>query len=117
MKGTEAKLVGKKNKKKNPLSERVAFNDGGNATNFFYYGLEKNTKLEMKKMDEFVGLVYAPNAEVKIQGGSPKYYKAHFYGSIQGLKVKLEKNANVHYDENVGNLAPDSFVVESWKEL
>ena len=116
MEGKEAKLVGKKVKKSKP-TERLGFNEDGKATNFFYFGGPKNEKLEMAKMDEFTGIVYAPNAKVIIKGGNPKYYKAHFYGAVMGYEVKLEKNANFHYDENIGSLPADSFVVESWREI
>lgn len=116
MEGKEAKLRGKKDKKKQ-TSLRLGFNTDGNTTNFFYYGLPKNEKLELKNMDDFAGIVYAPNAEVILKAGSIKYYRAEYYGSIQGFKVKLEKNATFHYDENIGTLPAESFVVESWKEL
>jgi hypothetical protein len=111
-----AKLTGKKDKKKAPLSERTAFNSGGNATNFLFFGTDKLEKLELSKCDEFVGIVYAPASEVKLKAGSVKYYRCHLNGAIIGYDVTLEKNANVHYDENVANLAADSYVVESWAE-
>jgi hypothetical protein len=116
MDGKNAKLVGKKDPKKGPSLERT-FNPGGNATNFFYFGTDKNLTLEMKNIDEFNGIVYAPKAQITLKAGSLKYYRCHLYGSIQGFGVKLEKNANVHYDENIGSLPADSFVVESWREL
>jgi hypothetical protein len=116
MDGTETKLVGVKTKKK-ALSLKTAFNEDGNATNFLYFGTDRNTKVELAKMDEFTGIIYAPKAEVKLKAGSVKYYRCHLNGSIQGFRVKLEKNANVHYDENIGTMEPDSYVVESWKEI
>ncbi len=72
MKGKDAKLVGKK-QKKNQISERMGFNKDGNTTNFFYFGSDKNEKLELKNMDEFVGLIYAPNAEITLKAGNLKY--------------------------------------------
>ena len=117
MEGKDAKLVGRKNKKKNPLSEQTGFNADGNTTNFYYFGLDKNTKLDLSKIDKFSGIIYAPSAEVTLKAGSVKYYRCEVHGSIQGKKVKMEKNAHLHYDENIGSLPADSFVVESWKEI
>jgi hypothetical protein len=90
MDGTETKFVGVKTKKK-ALSLRTAFNEDGNATNFLYFGTDRNTKVELAKMDEFTGIIYAPKAEVKLKAGSVKYYRCHLNGSIQGFKVKLRR--------------------------
>ena len=111
-----AKLTGKKDKKKHPLSERTAFNSGGNATNFMFFGSDKLENLELSKSDEFTGIIYAPNTNIKLKAGSVKYYRCHLNGSIIGYDVTLEKNANVHYDENIANLEAESYVVESWSE-
>lgn len=113
----EAKLVGKKRKKKD-TSQNLAFNEEGNATNFLYYGLDKNEKLTLSKMDEFVGVIYAPNAAVTIKGGNAKYYKCNVFGSVSGLKVTMERSVNFHYDENIASTdGLRTYVIESWKEL
>jgi hypothetical protein len=111
-----AKLTGKKDKKNKPLSDRTAFNSGGNATNFMFFGTDKLDVLNLSKSDEFCGIIYAPNTKITLKAGSVKYYRCHVNGSIIGYDVTLEKNANVHYDENIANLDADSYVVESWAE-
>ena len=69
-------------------------------------------------MDEFTGIIYAPNALVTLKAGSPKYYRCHVFGSISGYQVKLEKNAQVHYDENIASTDNSkNYIIESWKEL
>ena len=115
--GKEAKFVGKKDKKKAVPSERVAFNEGGNATNFMFYGTDRMELIELAKCDEFVGIIYAPKAEIKLKAGSPKYYRCNVTGALLGFKVKLEKNVTFHYDENIANLEAEAFVVESWSEV
>lgn len=110
------KFTGTKNKKKKPLSERTAFNEDGNATNFMFFGTDKVEHVDLAKCDEFVGLIYAPTAEVKLKAGSLKYYRCNLIGSIIGFDVSIEKNANLHYDENIANLENEGFVVESWAE-
>ena len=116
MEGQDAVLAGNKNKK-NPTSLKRGFNTGGNTTNFFYFGTDKNTKLEISNADEFSGIIYAPKAAISIKAGSVKYYHMNVFGSIQGYSVKLEKNATFHNDETIGSLLADSYVVESWAEL
>jgi len=126
MAGKEAKIRGKKDKKIKKKTKKgvdytntTAFyiNGLGNPTNFFYYGLKKNNKVELKNLDDFTGIIYAPSAEIKIKAGSTKYYHCNIHGAVMGKKVKLEKNVSFHFDENIGNLPADSFVVESWEEL
>ena len=113
----DATIVGKKTKKK-AVSLQTSFNEDGNATNFVYYGTDKNTTLQLSKMDEYVGVIYAPNANVTLKAGSPKYYHCNVYGSISGYRITLEKNAHFHYDEAL--VATDSlrkYIISSWKEL
>ena len=117
MQGQDAHLRGKKDKK-NPNSLKRSFNPNGNTTNFLYYGLPSHTgDLELKNMDQFCGLIYAPGAHIKLTAGSLKYYRCHFFGTIIGYNVEMQKNANLHYDENMTNLGVDNYVIESWREL
>lgn len=117
MKGTDAHLRGKKNKK-NQASLQRSFNPDGNTTNFFYYGLPSNKgNIELRGMDQFCGMIYAPQAHISLKAGSLKYYHCNMYGTIIGYDVTMEKNSSLHYDENMANLSSDSFVIESWSEL
>ena len=110
-------MTGKKNKK-NTTSLKMGLNAGGNATNSFLFATDKCTSIDFHNMDTFTGVVYAPNAEVKLKAGSPKYYHCDVFGSISGKRITLEKNATFHYDENVGT-APGfrQYVIKSWREL
>ena len=115
--GKEAKFSGGKNKKKAIPSDKLAFNEEGNATNFMFYGTDKMEMVNLSKCDDFTGIVYAPNAEIKLKAGSIKYYRCNVMGALIGKKVTLEKNATFHYDENIANLEAEAFVVESWSEV
>ena len=115
--GKNATFAGSKVKKKAVASAKLAFNEDGNATNFIFYGTDRLTMVNLSKCDEFTGIVYAPNAEIKLKAGSIKYYHCNVIGSLQGRKVTLEKNASLHYDENIANLESESYVVESWSEV
>jgi hypothetical protein len=110
-------MTGKKNKK-NQTSLRMGLNQGGNATNCFIYGTDKVKNMELHNMDTFTGVIYAPNAEVKLKAGSPKYYHCDVFGAISGFRVTLEKNATFHYDENVGTTpGMRQYVITSWREI
>ncbi len=110
-------MTGKKNKK-NRTSLRMGLNAGGNATNCFLFGTDKCQNINLHNMDSFTGVIYAPNAEVKLKAGSLKYYHCDVFGAISGLKVTLEKNATFHYDENVGTAKGfRQYVITSWVEL
>src|ERR1041384_8680239 len=95
-------MTGKKNKR-SITSQRMGLNSGGNATNLFLFGTDKCLNIDLKNMDTFTGVVYAPAAKVNLKAGSPKYYHCEMFGSITGYQVTLEKNATFHYDENVAN--------------
>ena len=117
MKGQTARFVGRKTKKK-VITTQTCFNEGGNATNFLYYGLNNNTEINLSKMDEFTGIIYAPNANIKLKAGSPKYYRCHVFGALSGYQVTLEKNAHMHYDENISTADnTKNYVIESYQEL
>ena len=69
-------------------------------------------------MDEFTGIIYAPNANIKLKAGSPKYYRCHVFGALSGYQVTLEKNAHMHYDENISTADnAKNYVIESYQEL
>ena len=115
--GDSAKLVGKKDKKKGLISNQLGVNQGGNPTNFMFFGTDRLTKLEIAKNDDVTGIIYAPKAQITLKGGSPKYYHFTLQGAIMGYNVTLEKNISVHYDENIANLEAESYVVEQWNEI
>src|SRR5437867_4512121 len=44
-------------------------NQTGNASNFMYFGLPTNRRLDMSGSSGFIGLIYAPNADLNLSGG------------------------------------------------
>lgn len=60
----------------------------------------------------FSGLIYAPNANVKIAGNGA------INGSVVAADITLSGNAQFHYDESLAELGADSpFRIAKWKEL
>ena len=88
-------------------------NLSGVATNFTYYGLPTNTRLSLGGTGEFSGLVYAPSADIQMNGGG------NIYGSIVGQSGSMNGNFNIHFDEALREGRKDlrHFVVVSWNEI
>jgi hypothetical protein len=102
----------------------VAF--AGNATinNMSYkaeacsiFGLPTCTSVTLGGNGNMVGTVYAPNANITMNGGGASVIM-DFSGAVVGKTVTLNGHYDFHYDENLANsLMPRAFVVTEWKEL
>lgn len=87
--------------------------NGGNATQFQYYGLPSNKTFKFKKHDAaFTGIVYAPNAKVMIDGNSD------VIGSIIGKCVHLKHAGEMHFDEGINSRGTeaDVYALKTWSE-
>jgi len=90
------------------------YSGGGKAQNFFYYGMPSNTELDFNGNTTFVGVVYAPDAHVDMNGGGNG---VNFLGSLMADSVKLNGTYRFHYDEGLAKLGSPGFVISSWDEL
>lgn len=91
-------------------------NNGGNATNFFYYGLPSNTSVAFGGNGAFTGAIYAPQAAFTLGGGGND--TKDFVGASVTSTVKMNGHFNFHYDENLGRIGPSrGFIVTSWNEI
>jgi hypothetical protein len=91
-------------------------NTSGNAGSFSYYGLPSNNSLVWSGNNNFVGTIYAPEADVSLGGGGSTVLD--YQGSIVANSASLNGHFNVHYDESLRNGGPQvSFTVTSWQEL
>jgi hypothetical protein len=91
-------------------------NNPGNATNFFYYGTEKNTRLAFSGNGEFTGVIYAPYAAFGLNGGGGG--TQDFIGASITGTVQMNGHFNFHYDENLEKVGPSrGFVVSNWQEI
>jgi hypothetical protein len=91
-------------------------NQGGNATNFYYFGLPSNRTLELAGNGGFVGAIYAPQADFVLGGGGNN--AQDFVGASVTGTVKMSGHFNFHYDENLARVGPNRFfLVKSWNEI
>lgn len=98
------------------LSGQGIANSNSNATNFFYYGLPSNTSLSLSGNSAFTGVIYAPQADLTMNGGGSTTYDLVGAGIVNS--ISMNGHFNFHYDEALGDLGSGSgFVVTSWNEL
>jgi hypothetical protein len=89
--------------------------DSGRARNFWYYGLPGVTSLTYGGNSSFVGVVYAPEADLTLNGGGNNN---GFIGASITKSITMNGHYNFHFDQDLLSAGPSrAFVVTSWKEL
>jgi hypothetical protein len=90
--------------------------DSGRARNFYYYGLPDVTSITYGGSSTFVGVIYAPEANLTLNGGGSG-------NGVIGASITKSINAmnghyNFHFDEDLLSSGPSrAYVVTSWREL
>jgi len=74
------------------------------ARGFQYYGLPGNTNVTLAGNGAFVGVIYAPRADVSMATGGND--AIDFLGAIVANTVRVIGHYNVHYDENLARSGP-----------
>lgn len=91
-------------------------NNSGVASNFVYFGLPTNTRLVLPSNGDFVGSIYAPNAEFTMSGGGSAVY--NFVGACVTKTITMNGHYKFHFDEALRNYGPwRDYVIVSWVEL
>ena len=91
-------------------------NEGGNATNFVYWGSTSNSEISINGNGTFSGIIYAPQADLTLNGGGSGIDDVS--GASVSKTARLNGNFQFHYDENLGNLFKNRpFIVTSWNEF
>jgi hypothetical protein len=91
-------------------------NRTGQAINFIYYGLPSNTSLNLSGNGEFIGVIYAPNANFTLNGGGSE--ESDFIGASVTKTATLYGHYSFHYDENLARVGPfRSFIITTWDEM
>jgi hypothetical protein len=90
-------------------------NTSGNAFSFQYFGLPSNKFISWTGNDEYMGTVYAPDAEFQLGGGGKDDFD--YQGACVVNAVTIHGNPEFHYDENLRRRGPISgFIVTQWQE-
>jgi Tfp pilus assembly protein PilX len=84
----------------------------GTAPQFIVWGLNTCTTLTLTGSSQFVGIVYAPRANLKANGG------AQFYGAMTADYFQSSGNFYFHHDQAAGKaIAPMPLTIQNWVEL
>jgi hypothetical protein len=88
-------------------------NSSGYATNCIFYGKNTCTQVEVNGAAAFIGQIYAPYANVQLNGTSD------IIGSMVGDTFDINGNFNFHYDESLSgpNNGSSLYRVIAWKEV
>jgi hypothetical protein len=97
------------------FSGQAVINPATPSTSLMYYGLPSNTSIDMSGNSAFNGVIYAPNATVKLRGGGND--GVDFSGAIIAATVAANGHYNFHYDEATRRLGSRGIVAASWDEI
>jgi hypothetical protein len=86
-------------------------NANGIPQNFSVFGLPTLTSAVYNGGAQFIGTIYAPEADWTLSGGSGTY------GAIVANSVYLTGGMNLHYDESLASSNKPIFSLASWREL
>jgi hypothetical protein len=90
--------------------------DGGRAANLAYYGLPSNTSISFSGNAAFTGTIYAPDADIRLNGGGNNNYD--FVGSCIGKTVTMNGHFMFHYDEDLLTDGPSrGYTATHWSEI
>jgi hypothetical protein len=79
---------------------------------FILYGTGSETNWDIKYGDKFYGVIYAPNAHLRI------YNSGDIYGAVAGLSCILFNSGQLHYDLALADPInfPAGYVINRWWE-
>ncbi len=98
------------------LSGNGVINNGGNATNFYYFGLPSNTDVSFGGNAAFTGVIYAPQADFHLGGGGSTTYD--FVGASVTKTVHMNGHFKFHYDEALRRHGPSrGYIIQTWDEI
>jgi hypothetical protein len=86
-------------------------NQTGDASRFTYYGTETNTKLTLGGTSDFIGVIYAPYADLTVAGG------AVIHGGTVTKTVRATGGFTLHYDQCLSKGGQGRYIVTGWNEL
>ena len=81
---------------------------------FQFYGMPSNKKITFSGGSEFIGVIYAPNAELNMGGGGSS--TINFAGASATKTLKMNGHFNAHYDESLARKLMSGYVMTSWDE-
>jgi hypothetical protein len=90
-------------------------NSSGLAGSFRFWGLPSCTSISFSGNSSFVGTIYAPNADFRLNGSGNT--PIDFIGASITKTSTMNGHFNFHYDEALAREGGGSFVVTGWNEM
>jgi Putative Ice-binding-like adhesive domain len=84
---------------------------GGTAPQFWVFGLPSCTTMTLVSRTTFVGIIYAPNVDLRAEGG------AALCGAIVAATFECFGGFDFHYDSATRGIEAKEFKILSWAEL
>lgn len=98
------------------LSGNGILNLNEDATKFALYGLPSCTEIDISGNAEFTGTIYAPQADLDLNGSGVTVYDV--VGAVVAKTAKFNGNFQFHYDERLGRVGGKAqFRVAYWSEI
>jgi hypothetical protein len=89
--------------------------DSGRARNFWYYGLPGVTSVTYGGNSSFIGVMYAPKADLTLNGGGNNN---GLIGASISKTITMNGHYDFHFDQDLLSVGPSrAFVATAWKEL
>jgi hypothetical protein len=89
--------------------------DSGRPRNFWYYGLPGVTSVTYGGTSSFIGVMYAPEANLTLNGGGNNN---GVIGASITKTITMNGHYDFHFDQDLLSVSPGrGYVVTSWKEL
>jgi hypothetical protein len=82
--------------------------------NFLYFGGANLTEITFGGSSDFIGVIYAPQADLKLNGGGAAN---NLMGSFLVKSVQMGGHYRIHYDTSLEGLYWGLFVAGTWREL
>jgi choice-of-anchor A domain-containing protein len=98
------------------LSGNGIMNLNQDATKFSVYGLPNCTSFSLSGNAAFTGTIYAPNANVSLNGSGTTVYDC--VGAVVANSAAFNGHFHFHYDERLGRERVKSlFKIAYWSEI
>ncbi len=96
------------------IAGNTAIDSSNRPENLWYYGLPSLTSASFSGTSTFVGVLYAPEAGLTLNGGGGNI---GVVGSTVAGRITMNGHYDFHYDESLGTNGSRGLIPVSWQEL
>jgi hypothetical protein len=93
----------------------TAIDASGRPENLWIYGTSTLTGITFSGNAQFTGVIYAPEANIKLNGGGNN--NLDIAGSVVVNSITVGGHFALHYDEYLSTLRSRGYIPTSWQEV